>query len=105
MATSYKGKAKTKSKTQGKTETKTKAKPPKKGGKGGGTGGGGGEGFVPNDPIIVTGGSAKLKFNKNQFKDKGPQHENDTAILKSVVIDGGTPILVNKDSVIVINFS
>lgn len=90
-----------------------KKKPAKKGSKGGSKGGGGttpsgggGEGIVDaNEPIIVAGGgSASLKFNKSQFKDKGSHFKNDAANIVSVSIDGGTPIPLSPTSTVQINF-
>lgn len=60
-----------------------------------------------HEPIIITGGgSVNMLINPSQFRSQGGGHfRNGTASLSSIIINGGTPIPLTANSVIVVKMA
>lgn len=56
-------------------------------------------------PIVITGGSVKVKFKRSSFNHEGDDSHHPHATLVSLVIDDGEPIPLKKNSRIKINYS
>ena len=63
--------------------------------------------LAPHEPIIITGGgSVNMIINPSQFRGQGGGHfRNGTANLGSIIINGGTPIALTENSVIVVKMT
>ncbi len=60
--------------------------------------------LLSDPPIVIRGGSVKIKYKRSSFNHNGDEDDNQTATLDRLVINGGTPISLNQGDVIEIYY-